>query len=368
MSTAPASTIEAARSGDHLPRSFFEDCQRAFEAAAELVGEFDQCFQLGGYGVRLRFAGTALLENMSRAFAPAASASAHVPDLTICLWDSESSGCQPPRPQWREHRSLRGEVEGYNTTRFYTVYEHESGGFTLFDRERNLANVWVPAANRVPYWIKGSPLRTVLYWWMGLHQRQLVHAAAVGNRSGGVLIAGKSGSGKSTTALACLTAGMQYAGDDYVIVDQEPTTCVYNLYNTAKVCANHLHAFPQLRDLIDNPGKLDTEKALIFLSDGAFASRIVSGFPLRSVLVPRVTGLRDTRLKKASPALALAALAPTTMFAHPRGGEQDFKRVGDLVRAIPCYLLECGTDLQQIPLTITALLESSCREPLEAQA
>ena len=35
----------------------------------------------------------------------------------------------------------------------------------------------------------------------------------------GVLIAGKSGSGKSTSTLACLTSGLLYAGDDYVLVD-----------------------------------------------------------------------------------------------------------------------------------------------------
>ncbi|HMK30945.1 MAG TPA: hypothetical protein VK473_14780 [Terriglobales bacterium] len=363
MSIAQATTIEADRSCDHLPRAFFEDCQQAFESAAEAAGEEERRLALGGYCIRLRFAGRALLENLSRAFAHLAAPPDRTPDLTICLWDGESTGRQPPRPQWREHASIRGEVEGYNTSRFYTTYEHEAGGFTLFDAHRDVANVWVPAARCVPYWVKGSPLRTVLYWWMGLHERQLVHAAAVGNSLGGVLITGKSGSGKSTTALACLSAGMQYAGDDYVIVGLKPPRFTYALYTTAKVCANHLHAFPHLTNLIDNPQRLDTEKALIFLNEGNLAAQLVSGFALRAIVVPRVTGLLHTRLRKASPAAALAALAPTTMFAHPRGGAHDFKRVAELARTVPSYILECGTDLRQIPQAITALLETNGGSP-----
>ena len=33
---------------------------------------------------------------------------------------------------------------------------------------------------------------------------QYVHAGAVGNKNGGILLVGKGGSGKSSTALACL--------------------------------------------------------------------------------------------------------------------------------------------------------------------
>ena len=85
--------------------------------------------------------------------------------------------------------------------------------------------------------------------------------------SGGVLIAGKSGSGKSTTTLACLTSGLLYAGDDYVLADVAAEPYVHSLYSTAKLVPDNCDRFPQLRPLVSNPDKLDEQKALIYLRE-----------------------------------------------------------------------------------------------------
>ena len=73
--------------------------------------------------------------------------------------------------------------------------------------------------------------------------RQLVHAAAVGTDEGALLITGRGGVGKSTTALACLEAGMQFLGDDYVVVGLDPEPQVYRLYGSAKLTSNSSSAF-----------------------------------------------------------------------------------------------------------------------------
>jgi hypothetical protein len=357
MLAAPPQGGEPTKAGKDRALDFFNEVNEAFEAAAQ-ARVLDHFYRLGGYAVRLRFAGEALMSTMSSALAHLTTGPEPRPDLTVCLWDSASTGCRMPRAPWREHYAMRGEIEGYNTARMYAIYEHESRGITMFDNERGLGLFWVPEAGSIPYWVKGSPLRTILHWWMGQHGRQMVHAAAVGTSTEGVLITGKSGSGKSTTALACLDAGLQYAGDDYVLVGLEPSLFVFSLYNTAKIVADHLHAFPRLADLIDNRDRLSTEKALVFL-DGCYAEQLSPGFPLRAIVVPRVTGRRETRLKKASPAAALAALAPTTIFAQPRGGDKDFRNVASLVKKVPAYLLECGTDLAEIPAAIAGLLSGA---------
>ena len=56
---------------------------------------------------------------------------------------------------------------------------------------------------------------------LGKHKQQVVHAASVGTKDGAVLIVGKGGSGKSTSALACLNAGMYYLGDDYTLISND---------------------------------------------------------------------------------------------------------------------------------------------------
>jgi len=347
----------ASIANEERPLAFFHEVHQTFQLAAASAGITYRSYRLGGYVVQLCFAGDAMVPVLCPALSHMATTAAR-PDLTICIWDSASTGVGMPPTPWRQHYAVRGEVEGYNTDRVYTVYDHESYTLSMLDNARNLAVLWVAETKRIPYWVKGAPLRTILHWWMSGHERQLVHSAAVGTGDGGVLIVGKGGSGKSTTALACLESGLLYAGDDYVIVSTDPSPHAFSLYNTAKLVPQRLDAFPRLAAYVDNADQLDAEKSLIFIR-GAHAMQLSAGFPLNAVLVPRVTGNRDTVIRKASPAVSLAALAPSTIFAHPRGGEAEFRFLARLVKRLPAYVIECGTDLTQIPQAITDLLSGS---------
>jgi len=186
--------------------------------------------------------------------------------------------------------------------------------------------------------------------------QQPIHAGAVGRPDGGVLIAGRNGSGKSTSTLACLHSDLRFAGDHYVLVRVDPEPYVFSLYSTAKLEPHDLGRFPKLKPMVNNHGRLTSEKALIFLHDHA-PGEIVRGFPLRAILLPRVTGRRDTRLERTTPAAALMALAPTTL-VHLQGASQEaFGKLARLARKLPVYTLEAGTDLSQIPVVILELLE-----------
>jgi hypothetical protein len=223
------------------------------------------------------------------------------------------------------------------------------------DARVNRALFWVPAVKQLPYWEQGSPLLAILHWWVEQHERLLIHAAAVGNRDGAALIVGKSGSGKSTTSLACLSAGLLYLGDDYTIISLHPSPRVHSLYNTAKVDGNHVKSFPHLLPEIYNHEALAREKALLFLSR-SYQRQIIRELKVRAILMPRVTGQVHTRLNRTSAAAALTALAPSTIFQLPRAGESNFKFVARFVSKLPCYVLECGTDLSRIPEVVVSSL------------
>ena len=259
-----------------------------------------------------------------------------------------------PRP-WQEDDFLaRGVIQGYNTERIYTAFQHGSGAVSVLDKERNLAVFWAPDP-RLPYWEYGSPLRTILHWWLLSQGLQLVHAAAVGNSTGGVLIGGKGGSGKSTTALACLESNLSYVGDDYTLLGLDSGPVVHSLYNSAKLNSDHVQRFPALLPKIANPERLADEKALLFVNEH-YPSKVATRLPVRAILLPRVTGLPETRLKRVSVAMALAALAPSTIFQLPRAGNEAFKFLATFARQLPCFSLEVGTDLSTIPPVIEGLL------------
>jgi hypothetical protein len=346
-------SVKQARSSrgaeDAGPIAFFRAAYQAFQRAEQAVrGPVDRFYRIGGYPIRLRFAGPALIPFITPALEHLAAKPNPAPALTICLWDSALTRTKmPPCPWATDDYIARGEVCGYNDEHIHTAFYLGSG--------LNEALFWIRDAGLTPYYETSAPLRAILHWWMRDHERQFVHAAAVGTPKGGVLLAGKGGSGKSTTALTCLSSGLLYAGDDYVLLSRQPTPFVYSLYSVAKLDAGDMQKLPHLLPAAGNFERLDMEKALLFLHDH-YPDRITMGFPVQAILLPRITGFSETKLKKASPAASLAALAPSTIFQLPGAGREVFQNLADFVKRVQGYILELGTDLTRIPEVVLSLL------------
>lgn len=346
--------------------SYFQTFYQGFERAIATVGSTDYYCNIGGHIICLQFAGTTLISHIVPALAHLKTEPVPHPELTVCLWDSVSTDTPLPllasdsltllRNEFWDRLDTRMEIKNYNSDRIYSIYHIGSNLLSILDTQENLALYWTEDASQLPYWDRGSPLRGILNWWTSQKNLQFVHAGAVGNNNGGVLLAGKGGSGKSSTALACLNSELVYASDDYCLVQTNPEPYVYSLYNTAKLKGRKdLARFPHLAMMIDNLDRLDEEKAMIFLQEH-FPEKITNKLPIKAILVPQVTGELDTRVKQTSSMVALKALAPSTIFQLPKTGKSAFTRMSELVRQVPCYVLELGTDIPQIPQTISQQL------------
>ena len=76
-------------------------------------------------------------------------------------------------------------------------------------------------------------------------------------------------------------------------------------------------------------------------------------------LVPQIVALRpETRVVPATAAAALTALAPTTILALHPPQPNALREMAALVRAVPCYTLELGSDVDRIPEAIAQILET----------
>jgi hypothetical protein len=169
-----------------------------------------------------------------------------------------------------------------------------------------------------------------------------------------VLLVAKGGSGKSTTALACLAHGLSYVGDDYCLVRLDPPFA-HSLYCSAKLRDDSVRRLPHLRAAAAPDLRRDDEKA-VFVLDRARGARIVPGLPLRAILLPRVTHAEPTRLRPAGAREALQALAPSTMSQLPGADARSVAIMTALVRQLPCYHLDLGPELSGIPPVIARLL------------
>ncbi|WP_155121496.1 hypothetical protein [Bryobacter aggregatus] len=284
-----------------------------------------------------------------------------VPDSTatvsVTCFDSASTGVAMHPPPWDQDSYLaNGAIRGWGQGRYRAHYIQSQHLLHLMDLESGCALYWTQNRKFVPWWEQTFPFRQLIHWGMEKRALQPVHAGAVGFADGGVLLAGKSGSGKSTSTLSCLHSPLLYAGDDYVLLDHEgEEPWVHSLYATAKVVPDNLHRLPWLRDWVVNPEELGEQKAVVYVNEQA-AERVSRGFPIRAILLPRVTGEKRTRIVPATAGEAMQALAPTSVF-HLNGDSMGIMRkVSRVVRAVPAYWLEAGTELEQIPDAICGLL------------
>ena len=355
-----------------------EPLAASFEAAAHEAPVQERDFVLAGAEVRLRSPHREMLKRLCGAFAHLERAEpAPKPQLVVNLWDGASGGPAPPLPSERDERAP-GAFFYFSSDQLRAGFQAGTSGdprvlaihpevsrppidpmerLSVLERNNTRGWYWVADAARIPYWEQASPLLFLLDWWLRDRDMHLLHGAAVGVPAGGILLVGKSGSGKSTAALSSLASDLLYAGDDYVCVSLEPEPQVHGLYGTGKLMQDHVERLPFLVDSLTNRDRL-TEKAVVYVNE-SWPEKIAPGFPLRAIVIPRVTpGLGETRAVETSPAAGLRALAPSTVLQMHTRGQDSLARVRRLVEQVPTYTLELGSDMASIPLTIHRLIQS----------
>ena len=336
--------------------AFLGEATRAFDGAVRAVGLEQDVLEVAGQTIELRFAGNALRDRILPSLRHLRAAG-RSPTLSVVAFDSRSTGVPMPRPPWSARDVVeRGEVRGFNTERFRTVWNAGSSILSLYDREARRAIVWTPDAAEVPYYETASPLRTLLSWWLDAAGLQVVHAAGVGEGGRGVLLTGRGGSGKTTTALLCAEAGFGYAGDNNLVLEPTVPPIGHALFASATVRPDPLERLPRLRARLRNEARLATEKGLLFLDDRPDA-RLLRSFEVAGVLLPRVVEATTTRLERATPAACLAALAPSSILSLPGASGASFARLADFARRVPAWHLLLAPDLDAIPALVRGVLE-----------
>lgn len=336
---------------------FFDQMRQSALAAEQAVGgATERWFEVAGGVVRLTFAGPAMVDFACRALSHLPCDPVAAPDLTVHLWDSGSTGIEvPSRPAAFDRFRGNGAIEGTHADGIQAAFVGGAEALSVFDRSTSTGVHWVRDAAAIREYDKPAPLRLLLSWWLETRGVTLVHGAAVGTDDGAALLAGAAGAGKSTTALACLAAGLRYVADDYCAVATDPEPTVHSVYCTGKAVTANLSLLPGLGELVPEPDSYFEEKSIYYLGEHV-PELVAPRLPLRAVLVPEIAGGPTTSLEPASPATALGALAPSTLFQLAHAGGTAFARLAQLVRTVPCRRLLVGDDPATAAETIRELL------------
>lgn len=347
--------------------AFFDVALDCALKAETQVGAVERYLDLAGTLVRLVYASEGLLAAFGPALSHLEVEPERLPDVTFHVWESASSSIAIPPPPFPRHcYTDRGDIWGMNSRRIRSAFHWIECSVNLMDLERGVGMYWVQSAEMLPYWCHASPLRTLFHWWMAHNGCQLLHAAAVGDNTGALLITGKGGVGKSTTALSGLADGMRYLADDYLVVGLDPEPCVYSLYATAKLEPSQLERFPEFGALLTNRAFLDAEKAVVQLWP-AYRDRLVRSLPLKAVATPRFAGRPETSFGPVSKIALQRAAAFTTLSQLPHAGRETHAFIERLTDRLPGLEIALGHDIAVIPEAIRGLLRRS-REDIAALA
>lgn len=338
------------------PALFYNLCRATYQAASAAVSTITRTYRIAGYTVRLCFAGPALVPLITPALAHLARPDEGTPDLTLCLWDSASTGMQLPLLWNAADVDLRGELPTFSNAQMLAAVQRDVNAVSVLDRSCNLGFYCIDHISSLRAYERAAPLKVLLHWWLRDRALTLIHAGAVGLDDGAVLIVGKTGAGKSTTTLACLTAGLRYLADDRCLLGLEPTPRVYCIYDSAKLHSAQMTRFPQLLAAVSNQHETDWEKALVHVN--AFApQQIAPCLPIRALLLAKVAGTTATTLAPVSRMALLRDFVTSTLVYQPGAVGPEVEMMAALVRQVPCYQINLGSDFARIPPVIAQAIQ-----------
>jgi hypothetical protein len=311
-------------------------------------------FSVGGDTVCLRFSGSGRIEQILPALNHLQIPPVAKPALTICIWTGSAPPVAEPERLSAPHETYL-KIYRHPDADSFACYQYDLNFLAMLDVRRGLGLYWTPSASPFAYLVTGAPLLLLFHWWFGRRSKMVLHGGAVGTDRAGVLIAGRGGAGKSTACLACLNSPLRYAADDHCLAALEPAPVIYSLYNSAKLSDESLAWFPELLPSV-HAGRTIEDKTVLFLQQ-THPQKLIREFPLRAILVPRITGEPSTRLTPATSMEAVRALAVSTIFQLAGESAATLAFTSRLAGRVACLHLELGCDLAEIPEVILGYLD-----------
>jgi hypothetical protein len=274
--------------------------------------------------------------------------------LTVHSLEAPSRDLILPSPIDDEELGGRVAVRALADTRWRLTWDAYAGVIRCLDLETS-TGIFVTAGTPEP-WEFGAPFRAFLHWKAASRGAAMVHASTVVGANGAALIVGPGGTGKSTTTLVGLSAGLATVGDDYVWVEPDAGGhLVRSVYSTIKTKRHGLTPSAGSRpagitpDVRRSVEVEDGDKTIHYLAD-----RNQTQF-VRSARLASIVLLRDRSISAASPAEALAATVPSTALQLPYDEANTTSLLRELCLATPVIALDRDGDLERLATELVRL-------------
>ena len=188
--------------------------------------------------------------------------------------------------------------------------------------------------------------------------RYALHAACLADGGRGVLVAGPTGSGKSTLTLALLRAGLEFVSDDLVfLVPGEPAVAALGFADAVGVTEDAATRFGELRRWAGAERRPGFPKHLVRIEEAFGVTPVASCVP-RALVFPEVVRDRRGEVIELPPAEAWLRLVPDVLVTHAASTQAHLRAISALVGQVACYRVLSGTDLAHTAELVRELLRT----------
>ena len=206
-------------------------------------------------------------------------------------------------------------------------------------------------------WLASHPLFTLASVEL-LKRRALysIHAAGLAKKGRSVILAGATGSGKSTLTLALLERGFDLIGDDMTFLRSGPVGVRALAFpDEIDITLKTLGMFPDLaKQLSDTvrPGWKKLQVQACSLGNGTVAWESEPA----AIVFPTISRSYSSTLESITAGEALIELAPNVLLTEPNASQRHLGVLGVLVNHCRCYRLLAGPDIRVAAKLIESLL------------
>jgi hypothetical protein len=231
----------------------------------------------------------------------------------------------------------------YGPVRYFpdtdTLYADLHGVRLRCDATAGVARLQAQELTGRELYLATHPLATIcLMELLERRGRYCLHAGCLADDGRGVLVAGPTGSGKSTLTLALVRAGLGFVSDDLVFLTAEGEALGFA--DAAGITDDSARRFG-LEHLAKPAG---FPKRLVRAED-AFGVTPVARCAPRLLVFPEVAYDTPGELLDLDPGEAYLRLVPDVLLTQPAGTQSHLAAISALLARVRCYTLRSGTDL-----------------------
>lgn len=251
---------------------------------------------------------------------------------------------------------FRGDIEDFSCTQYQIAYLIHPKIICAVDHFNKVGIVLAQEARCIPAFTNASPFKEIFNWIMLKNQCSLIHAAAVGNQDGAVILTGKSGAGKSVTAIRCLFHGFDFYGDDIVGISNKNKPVVHSIFASAKIFQKDCQKIAGL-EKYSHLNNISPNNKMVFFLEEHFKRQLPLEGHIKAIL-HLVQSDGRAAISPTSIANVLNVVGSTSFTIFPYSHQSHTIQLISLFKHVPCFNFDLGNQVDDIAPLLELFLKT----------